>query len=210
MQAPYVDFDEYGSCEDLGKAVAQKFLQQFPAEVASVLVLSSRATPMYVAREDGFTAGFRSLVPGAFILNKTQDTGTVESAAAIAAANLPQTPRINVIFASSDFEAAGALSVLNRLGPDDPERNVILAGVGGSSKAMRELLRPDSPWKAEVGLGIRDMAQQSYKVMMGMIKGELPRNQDKEYLIKSPVFVEPTRDQVQQYLMQNHDEQLPG
>ena len=74
---------------------------------------------------------------------------------------------------------------------------------------MQELLRPGSPWKAEVGLGIRDMAQQSYKVMVGMIKGDLPKNQDKEYLIRSPVFVQPTRDRVEQYLMQNHDEQLP-
>ncbi len=209
MQVPHVDFDEYGSCEDLGKAVAQKFLQDFPGEVARVLVLNSRATPTYVAREDGFIAGFRFLVPGAWILNKTQDTGTVESAAEIAAANLSQTPRINVVFATSDFQAAGALSVLNRLGSGDQARNVILSSVGGSLEAMEQLLRPDSPWKAEVGLGIRDMAQQSYKVMMGMIKGDLPKNQDKEYLIKSPVFVDPTRDQVQQYLMQNHDEQLP-
>ena len=210
MQVPYVDFDEYGSCEELGKAVAQKFLQEFPGEVARVLVLNSRATPTYVAREDGFIAGFRSLIPGAWILNKAQDTGTVDSAAEIAAANLSQTPRVNVVFATSDLQAMGALSVLNRLGSGDQERNVILAGVGGSLEAMRELLQPNSPWKAEVGLGIRDMAQQSYTVMMGMIKGELPKNQDKEYLIKSPVFVDPTRDQVQQYLMQNHGEQLPG
>ncbi len=44
---------------------------------------------------------------------------------------------------------------------------------------------------------------------MGMIKGELPKRLAKSYLVKSPVFVQPTREQVQQYLLQNRDEQLP-
>lgn len=30
---------------------------------------------------------------------------------------------------------------------------IILAGVGGSGSALRAILDPESPWKAEVGLG---------------------------------------------------------
>ena len=209
MSVPYVGFDEYGSCEELGKAVAENlFLRDF-TDVARVLVLSTRADQTDVSRADGFIAGFRSLVPSAQFLNQVQDTGAVDSAAGIVGANLEQSPRVNVIFATTDFQADGALVALNRFGPADPERKVILAGVGGSREAMLELLQPNSPWKAEVGLAIRDFADESYKVMMGMIKGDLAKRQDKVYLVKSPVFVQPTREQVQQYLLQNHDEQLP-
>jgi ABC-type sugar transport system substrate-binding protein len=210
MQVPYVGFDEYGSCEELGKAVAEKLYQRdLSTEVAKVLVLNTKADQTDVSRTDGFIAGFRSVVPGALFLNQVQTTGDVESASQVVAASLEQTPPVNIIFATTDLQADGALAALNRLGPGDPGRNVILASVGGSREAMLELLQPNSPWKAEVGLAIRDFADQSYKVMMGMIKGELPKLQDKVYLVKSPVFVQPTREQVQQYLLQNHDEQLP-
>jgi len=210
MHVPYVGFDEFGSCEELGKAVAEKlFLREFPTEGAKVLVLSTKADQTDVSRADGFVAGFRSLVPGAQFLNQVQTTGNVDSAEEIAAANLVQSPSVNVIFATTDLQAAGAMAALNRFGSNDPKRNVILASVGGSREAMFDLLQPNSPWKAEVGLAIRDFADQSYKVMMGMIKGEIAKNQDKAYLVKSPVFIQPTRDQVQQYLQQNHDEQLP-
>jgi ABC-type sugar transport system substrate-binding protein len=209
-QVPSVDFDEYGSCEDLGKAVAENlFLRNVVTGVARVLVLSTRTDQTDTARADGFVAGFRSLVPGAQFLNQVQTTGNVESAAEIVAASLEQTPRVNIIFATTDLQAEGAMAALNRFSPGDPERNVILASVGGSREAMLQLLQPNSPWKAEVGLAIRDFADQSYKVMTGMIKGEIPMRQDKAYLVKSPVFVQPTREQVQQYLQQNHDEQLP-
>jgi ABC-type sugar transport system substrate-binding protein len=210
MPVPYVGFDEQGSCEELGKAVAEKlYLRNIVPGVARVLVLSTGADQTDVSRADGFIAGFRSLVPGAQFLNRVRDTGTVESAEEIVAANLQQTPRVNIIFATTDLQASGALAALNRFGPGAPERNVILAGVGGSHEAMLELLKPDSPWKAEVGLAIRDFADQSYKVMMGMIEGQAPKNRGTQYLVKSPVFVQPTREQVQQYLLQNHDEQLP-
>jgi len=206
MQVPYVGFDEYGSCEELGKAVAQKvFLRDFSTEGARVLVLSTGADQTDVSRADGFIAGFRSLVPGADFLKRVQDTGTVESADQIVAANLQQTPPVNVIFATTDFQAAGAMAALTRFG----RSNVILSGVGGSREAMYDLLQPNSPWKGEVGLAIKDFADESYKIMMGMISGEFPKHQDKVYLVKSPVFVQPTREQVQQYLLQNHDEQLP-
>jgi len=210
MHVPYVGFDEYGSCEELGKAVAEKlFLRDFTTEMARVLVLGTKADQTDVSRADGFVAGFRSVVPGAQFLNQVQTTGNVDSAEEIAAANLAQSPRVNVIFATTDLQAAGALAALTRFGSNDPKRNVILASVGGSREAMVDILQPNSPWKAEVGLAIKDFADQSYKVMMGMIKGEIAKNQDKVYLVKSPVFVQPTRDQVQQYLQQNHDEQLP-
>ena len=173
-------------------------------------MLRTGADQTDISRSDGFVAGFRSVVPGARFLNKIQDTGSVESAAEIVAANLEQTPPVNVIFATTDLEAEGALATLNRFGATAPERKFILAGVGGSPEAMSELLKPNSPWKAEVGLAIRAFADQSYNVMMGMIKGNLPKSQDKAYLVTSPVFVQPTREQVQQYLLKNQDEQLPG
>ena len=123
MSVPYVGFDEYGSCEELGEAVAEIFcsLRDF-TDVARVLVLSTRADQTDVSRADGFIAGFRSLVPSAQFLNQVQDTGAVDSAAGIVGANLEQSPRVNVIFATTDFQADGALVALNRFGPADPER----------------------------------------------------------------------------------------
>jgi ABC-type sugar transport system substrate-binding protein len=209
VPVPYVGFDEYGTNVDLGKAVAQQFLKTFPSEKAKVLVLNSRTFQGDIYREQGFTAGFRSVVPDAEFLNQVQDTGDEQRTMQIVSAALLDTPQVNVIYATNDLRAQGAMSALSANDRTGAKSSVILAAVGGTSEAMQELLKPDSPLKAEVGLAIRDVAKETYRVMIGMIKGEIPKRQDKWFLVKSPVFVQPTKQQVQQYLSENHDEQLP-
>lgn len=207
MQVPYVGFAEYDTCFKLGVAVASRFREAFPSQPAKVLIVNSRSVQADIHREEGFAAGFRSRVPEAEFLNKLQDKGSSESARQAVSAALLDSPDINVIYATSDLRALGALSALEQYGRYDPKRN-ILAAVGGSPQAMQELLRPESAWKAEVGLAIRAVAEESYRVMIGMIKGEIPSNSDKEYLVNSRVFVQPTQQEVEQYLAENHQEEL--
>ncbi len=100
------------------------------------------------------------------------------------------------------LRAEGALRVIVRRAPSPGQ--VVLAGVGGSEEAMRQILDPDSPWKAEVGLAIKAAAEKSYEVLNQMIGKEVPLRTRQEFLVRSPVFLQPSLEQVRRYLEENH------
>ena len=69
--------------------------------------------------------------------------------------------------------------------------------------AMKAVLDPESAWKTEVGLSIRDSAEKSYEILLKMIQGEIPIKSDKEFLITSKVFVNPQLEEGKEYLKEN-------
>ncbi len=76
--------------------------------------------------------------------------------------------------------------------------------MGGSGSALRAILDPENPWKAEVGLNIREVAEKSYDVLVKMVNKEVPMKSREEFLVPSHVFVNPSLDQVKKYVEENH------
>lgn len=202
MRVPYIGFDEYATCFELGKNTALYFQNQFPNEKPVVLVNNSRTVTSDIERESGFIDGFQEIFPDATVINKPEDNGVVENVMDKVQAALLQNPEINVIFNTSDARALGTMLALERLGNRKPN-DVLVASVGGSEFAMKELLKPESAWKAEVGLSVNDSAEKSYEILVKMIQGEIPVDSNEEFLIGSKVFVDPQLEEVQDYLREN-------
>ena len=203
VSAPYVGFDEYGDSYKLGKNFAEYFKKKNPNSNANVLVLNSRTVKSDIDREKGFTDGFKSLVPGADFIHKYEDTGSATSAREVAEATLRERKDINVIFATSDLRAQGALIALRRY-PALSGNKIIVAAIGGSLNALKEVTDPNSPWKGEVALSIKEVADKSYEILKRAIDGDIPLKSNEEFLVKSIVFVDPPVITVERYLKENH------
>jgi ABC-type sugar transport system substrate-binding protein len=203
VQVSYVGFAEYETCTMLGKETARLFQKRFPDKQANLLIINSRTVPSDVLREQGFIHGFREIIPDARVVARPQDNGTVEAAVNNVHALLLRYPEINTIYNTSDARAMGTMQALRRLGRGTPETELV-AGVGGSAFAMEELLDDTSSWQAEVGLAIKDAAEKSYQVLHRMLKGDVTGGEHKEVLVTSPVFVNSSREDVEEYLHVNH------
>lgn len=201
--APYIGFTEYKTCYKLGKRFAEYFQEKNPGIKANVLVLNARTVISNIERERGFTDGFKSVITDSVFIHKYEDTGSADSARNVVEATLRGRKDINIIYATSDLRAQGALSALRMY--SGPRNNpILIAGVGGSADAMRQVTNPKSPWKGEVGLAIKEAADKSYEVLNKMISGEIPVKSNKEFLVESYVFVNPTIKEGEEYLKKNH------
>jgi ABC-type sugar transport system substrate-binding protein len=203
IEVPYIGFDEYESCYELGRGTALLFKDQFPGKKPVVMVVNSRTVLSDIERERGFAEGFREIFPDSQFVNTPDDNGTIEGAMDITQAALVRFPEINVIFNTSDARALGTIAELRRSRKDSLQ-DMIVAGVGGSKEALGELLDVDSPWKTEIGLAVRESAEKSYEVLMNIVYGDMPLRTDEEFLIKSRVFLSPSLQEAQEYLLVNH------
>ncbi len=203
VAVPYIGFAEYKTCYELGKQLAQYFSENNPGKQAKVIILNARTVISDVERERGFTDGFKSVLPGTVFFDELEDTGSAQSVRDVLLADLLRNEGINVIFATNDLRAQAARSTLGML-PAEQTESIILAGVGGSGFAMRAILDSENPWKAEVGLNIREVAEKSYDVLVKMVNIKGSMKNGEEFLVPSYIFVNPSLDQVKKYIEENH------
>jgi ABC-type sugar transport system substrate-binding protein len=202
LVAHYVGYEEYATCKKLGRRTARFFKRQFPEREATLLVVNTGTIKRNVERENGFVDGFTQVIAEARVVSQPDDDGSVHGSRTLTQASLVAHPEINVLFGTSDLRAQGALTALRMYGRDTITE-AVLAGVGGGELAMREIINPSSPWKAEVGLSIEETARKSFNLLMDTIKGNVSMDEKKEILVQSKVFVDPSREQIQRYLRNN-------
>ena len=201
--APYIGFTEYKTCYKLGKRFAEYFQKNNPGRKANVLVLNSRTVISDIKREKGFTDGFKSVLADTTFIHKYEDTGSVDRARDVVEVTLRGRKDIDIIYATSDLRAQGALTAL-RMYSGSRNNSILIAGVGGSENAIRQVTNPKSPWKGEVGLAIKKAADKSYEVLNKMVSGEIPMKSNREFLVESYVFINPTIKEGEEYLKKNH------
>ena len=205
-RVPYVGFADYQDSVALGKSVATRLRAETPSRTAKVLILSSRVGPMNLSRAKGFITGFRSVVPDADFLTKPVDVvdpETVQDAVFVA---LSREPGISAIFATDDTVAFTALNALRMYGGAKAQHR-ILASVGGTPAAMRELVDQNVVWKAEEALSVRKAARETYNEMMRLVGGQIASRSNR-ILVDSLILVDPSRQQVQHYLARNFGVQV--
>ena len=200
-KVPYVGFADYQDSVALGRNVATRLQEESSSRTAKVLILASQVGPMNLRRAKGFIAGFRSVAPGADFLTKRVDVvdpETVQDAVFVA---LSREPGISVIFATDDAVAFTALNALRMYGGARAQHR-ILASVGGTPAAMRELVDRNVVWKAEEALSVRKAARETYNEMMSLVAGQIA-SRSSRILVDSSILVDPSRQQVQHYLAEN-------
>jgi ribose transport system substrate-binding protein len=198
-QCPFVGYAEYPTGKKLGVETAKLFKKMFPGEKAMIHVQNARTAVANVQREEGFIEGFMETMSNAEVVSKGEDVaGNVEESMNAVQDALQVHPEINLIYGTNDSRAQGAVAALQMAGKTD---DVLVAGLGGSEVAMKEMLDPDSPWKITACIAIKDSAEQSYEILMKMINGEIPMKTKKDYLTGDPVILsQPTLEECQEYL----------
>ena len=206
IKAPYVGFSEYETCRLLGQIAAERFTEQTPGVIPRVLVLNNRTVERDVNRERGFLDGFRSRVPDVEIIQAPEDSGTLESALRVAEVAFFNNPEINMVYATSDERAFGVMQALNNANIAPAEVGIV--AVGGGERAMKNVLQQHN-WWAQVGLNVRGVAEKSYEVLSMMMAGDIPFGSEREILVDSPIFVDPSVAEVRAYLQNNHGIEAP-
>ena len=202
INAPFVGFSEYETCRALGQRVAERFSDVAPDTMPRILVLNNETVQRDANRERGFLEGFRSRVPEFEVVANQEDLGTVASALRVTESALLNSPEINIIYATSDQRGFAAAQVIRNGGIVVGEPPVIVA-VGGSEAALRNLMEEEF-WQAQVALNVRGVAEKSYEVLEMMLSGEMSMESDREFLVDSPIFIDPTEEEVRSYLSENH------
>jgi ABC-type sugar transport system substrate-binding protein len=173
----------------------------FPGKAAKIHVQNARTAVANVEREEGFIEGFMKVMPNAEVVSKGEDVaGNVEESMRAVQDALQVHPEINLVYGTNDSRAQGAVAALQMAGRGSP-KSVLVAGLGGSEVAMKEMLDPEDPWKITAAIAIKDSAELSYQVLMKMINGELPMKTKKDFLTGDPVILsQPTLQECQKYL----------
>ena len=202
-QAPFVGYAEYPTGKKLGEETAKLFKQMFPGKIAKIHIQNARTAAANVERETGFVAGFSSVMPSGQVVSKGEDVaGNVEESMKAVQDALQVHPDVNLIYGTNDSRAQGAVAALQLAGRGT--KDVLVAGLGGSEVAMKEMLDPQDPWKITAAIAIKDSAELSYQILMKMINGEIPLRTKKDFLTGDPVILSrPTLKQCQQYLEEN-------
>jgi ribose transport system substrate-binding protein len=199
-QCPFVGYAEYPTGKKLGEETAKLFKKMFPGKVAKIHIQNARTAAANVQRETGFIAGFQSVMPTGQVISKGEDVaGNVEESLKAVQDALQVHPDINLIYGTNDSRAQGAVAALQMAGRGT--RDVLVAGLGGSEVAMKEMLDPQDPWKITAAIAIKDSAELSYQILMKMINGDIPMKTKKDFLTGDPVILsQPTLKQCQNYL----------
>lgn len=203
-QAPFVGYDEFPTGKKLGEETAKLFMKLYPGKVAKIHVQNARTAVANVERETGFMEGFSKAMPNAEFVSKGEDVaGNVEESLKAVQDALQVHPEINLVYGTNDSRAQGAVAALQMAGRGSV-KSVLVAGLGGSEVAMKEMLDPDDPWKITAAIAIKDSAELSYQVLMKMINGEIPMKTKKDFLTGDPIILsQPTLEEVQKYLEVN-------
>lgn len=203
VDIPYVGFAAGAEAEELGKQTAELFARSYPEKEPRILITNNKALPQNREKEEGFLRGFRSVLGDTELTAVIEDDGTVRNVNRLVGVSLTNNPDTNVIFASNDLRAFGVISAVNRVIPGK-KSEIILASMGGSKRAFREIMDPQGPWRTEAAYLLKDFVEQSWNVLNEMISGERVMSSNVEYLIPSKVFVEPSLSEVETYLRTHH------
>lgn len=200
-QCPFVGYDEYPTGKKLGEETAKLFMKLFPGKIAKIHIQNARTAAANVQREEGFIDGFFEEMPNAEIVSKGEDVaGNVEESMNAVQDSLQVHPEINLIYGTNDSRAQGAVAALQMAGRGSTNTELV-AGLGGSEVAMKEMLDPEDPWKITACIAIKDSAELSYQILMKMINGEIPMKTKKDFLTGDPVILSrPTLKDCQDYL----------
>jgi ribose transport system substrate-binding protein len=199
-QCPFVGYAEYPTGKKLGEETAKLFKKAFPGKIAKIHIQNARTAQANVDRETGFIAGFQSVMPTGQVISKGEDVaGNVEESLKAVQDALQVHPDINLIYGTNDSRAQGAVAALQMAGRGT--KDVLVAGLGGSEVAMKEMLDPQDPWKITAAIAIKDSAELSYQILKKMINGDIPMKTKKDFLTGDPVILsQPTLKQCQNYL----------
>jgi ABC-type sugar transport system substrate-binding protein len=200
-ECPFVGYAEYPTGKKLGEETARLFKKMYPGRAAKIHIQNARTAAANVERETGFVDGFLSVMPDGEVVSKGEDVaGNVEESMKAVQDALQVHPEINLVYGTNDSRAQGAVAALQMAGRGTP-KDVLVAGLGGSEVAMKEMLDPQDPWKITAAIAIKDSAELSYQILMKMINGEIPMKTKKDFLTGDPVILSrPTLRQCQQYL----------
>jgi ribose transport system substrate-binding protein len=200
-QCPFVGYDEFPTGRRLGEETAKLFMKLYPGTTAKIHVQNARTAAANVEREKGFIEGFSKVMPKGDFISKGEDVaGNVEESMKAVQDALQVHPDINLVYGTNDSRAQGAVAALQLAGRGNI-KSVLVAGLGGSEVAMKEMLDPEDPWKITAAIAIKDSAELSYEVLMKMIKGELSMKTKKDFLTGDPVILsQPTLEECQKYL----------
>lgn len=115
----------------LGAEMARLFEREYGKSRPHILITATRADPDAADREQGFMEGFTSVIPETSVTVEVEDLGSIRDTSQAVSASLLENPEVNVLFATSDLRARGALNALVQMGI---EEKVLLAGVGGKDR----------------------------------------------------------------------------
>lgn len=204
-ETPFVGFAQEAIGMELGEKTANLFKEQFPEKSAKILVVNNTALNFNREKENGFIRGFKDVLPSAKVAGTTEDDGTIRNVSSTVSTALIEDSDINVFFASNDLRATGTLNAIQK---DIPERqdDVLIASIGGGSRAFREMMEPGVPWRAEAAYLLNEFIEQSWTVLNEMIEGDLPLDSDAEYLVPAEIFIDPSLSEAEKFLRTHHKE----
>ena len=169
------DQSEFGRVA--GTAAAEYWKENHPDTTPVGGAVDLYSAPQCKERVDGFVEGFRTVYPD-FEVVQSVDGGGSRSVSLAACEDLLQAhPEINVMFGINADSALGALDALREINRGTSADSLV-ASVDGTEADCAELKDPNSALKAVAGNSPRIMAEMAWNLLMQVIRGELPANED--------------------------------
>jgi ABC-type sugar transport system substrate-binding protein len=204
VEIPYVGIDDYKASFELGKTTAKLFNNIYETDEPKIMILNARTVSINRMREDGFVDGFREVLPDGEVVSRSEDDGSIAGAVTAVQTDLIIHPEVNVVFGTNDYRAHSALLALQSMGRGTLKTE-ILVGFGGSILAMKEVMNTEDSWRVQLAVSFNEIAELSYSVLQKMIDGELPIKNRNEYIVEPHIFVNPKKEEIEDYIEANYE-----
>lgn len=171
-QVPYANevfaIDEYSYGQQLGEWAAT-FSRTVQGGVSNILILTDDSKVDVGDRADGMQDAILRDIPDPMILDRAQQT-TKEGGKQATQAALEELPDLNVILATTDEAAEGALEAMEEAQLSEAQQDDIFIGCISSSQAGFELVAEKRMFRATVGLPRAKAATSCVNAVQGMIE----------------------------------------
>jgi ABC-type sugar transport system substrate-binding protein len=199
LDAPFVGNDALATGKALGAETARVYQKYFSEQSPHIAIANNRSLERNRQLEEGFVQGFSRVISEPRVTKLQDDNGAIMNVREVALAGLTQHPDANVYFGTSDLRTEGIMLALEQRARGTIETELV-ASAGGTEEAMNRLLEPESAWKVEAGYSIAGQVEKAYEVLVQMIRGEIPIDSQREYLVDSVILSEPDLEEVRAYL----------
>jgi ABC-type sugar transport system substrate-binding protein len=124
-----------------------------------------------IDRANGFVAGVQSVIKDARVAARQTGEGLIDKSTAAAENMLQAHPEANLWYGINDDSALGALNALKAAGRGTTKTELVV-GFDGSAGTLKELLKPDSALKVEIGNLPRGYAETGLRVLQDALAGK--------------------------------------
>lgn len=192
-KAPHIELWEQDTSKEMGAKAATKWKEWYPDRPIKVGIVDlAQVQQVHEQRALAFFEGVKSVDPDAELACILDGNGVRDKSFAAAQDMLQSHPEVNIVYGINCDGAMGALAAFEEAGRGTAENGIptteLFVSTDGTELEAVKIFDPNSALKMTMALSPRIFADEHLKLLMRVINGEIPMDQDEVVNVGDVIF----------------------